>query len=202
VVSSIKPSDGELVRARLPCFVQGHVRVANGGEVKRQRLCFWSFDDGDEACQGGSHEVEIAACVDLSATYFCHKCKGRGVIVDSPIQAACIRPMRYDLGTPEGFEDGYIDYEANDDFLSSNASPYMRDIGTIGGRLFTPDSPRTVVLHGGMGTGKSTIIQKFLDRLRDRKTGKPSSLHSHLFLFTRGSGSDPEDPAAEWRTSR
>ena len=165
-----KASQGEICRARLPCFVTGATRRSTGADgPKRQRLCFWSFDDGDTACQGGSHEVEIAACIDFSTTYFCHRCKKHGIIVDSPLHANCIRPVRYDLGAPEGFEETYIDYEAQDDFLSAS-SPYMRDImpipGPFGERLFVLDRPRTVVLHGGMGTGKSTVIQGFLARLR------------------------------------
>lgn len=168
---AVNPERGEILAVRSKAFVQGVTRVSDNGEMKPQRLCFWSYDEdaipGGGACEGGSHEADFIMMVDYSVEYYCHSCKHRGIIVESPIRPNTVTPVCYDTGAPPKFESGYIDYAETNFLETDRAGRYMRPVKAMeNGRLFHPDHKRTIVLHGGMGTGKSTVTSDYLERVK------------------------------------
>lgn len=193
-VLEARPERGELMRVRCSTLIPGMMRVDDLGHEKPQRLCYWSYEKVDGACEGGGHEAELTCFVDYHVEYFCHGCRQRGTIVASPIQPHAIAPVAYDTSVPSGFSDGYIDY-ANQkrapprgsssaasmlppgpfDHLIEHPEQFMKpiselavgdeDTGEVREALFVHGEKRTVVLHGGMGTGKSYTTKHFLDRV-------------------------------------
>lgn len=168
-------SRGEIARVRCSAFVtdkNGHpvYRLDESGNQKKQRMCLLSFDaryGHDGPCQGGQNQVDISILADFSMSYYCHSCKQRdGMAVQSPIRPNTIMPMLFCKGVPREFADSninFIDYGLSLE-NDIDASPYMREIGAIDGYYSHPTITRTIMLHGGMGTGKSTVCSHFLEK--------------------------------------
>lgn len=181
---------GELRRIQIDTFVDVEgvraYRVDESGAHKRQRLCFWSYSaEHPGPCQGGGHRAEISVEADLSMHYFCHRCRIRGLLVLSPIQPFTVTPCVYNQTAPEGFEAGFFYYGGASFDDESDLDPRMREVQELpGGGLYDPDVQRTIVLHGGMGTGKSFQTNAFLSRAMreiEAKQGRPARVLSITF---------------------
>lgn len=163
---------GEIFKIRFTTIVKTNgrtlMRTNEQGERKEQRLCFFSFDEklDFKPCERGTHAAELVVMSDFSVEYFCHGCKSeREVILDSPIEKFTVRPKLYDCKPTEFPENiDYINYSENNDY-ETDVSPFMRNIKRMeSGVHWDKDVKRTVMLHGGMGTGKSTACKEYLRR--------------------------------------
>jgi hypothetical protein len=147
------------------CKLQTRANVIKDGTVvlrkdgRPQRMCFWSYSVHEGVCQHGTHSVDISILCDFSAKYFCFACKNDGYIIRSPFSSNTIRPKFYNSGPPPEFEGlnlRYINYADG-----QNPSLYMQEIQKLpDGNLV--GSPRTIFLHGSMGSGKSYTTSKFI----------------------------------------
>lgn len=177
-------SRGEIYRIAVDAFVLDDngaplFRFDDKGEQKRQRMCLLSFsDDNPGLCQGGTNQITITIMVDFSMSYFCHSCRQRdNFAVNSPIRSRTVIPVLYQKGLPEefhGLDMDFIDYALSME-ERVDVDPYMRDIGDFEGYFVHPEKKRTVLLHGGMGTGKSTSLGKYLQHAKEEwygRTGK------------------------------
>ncbi len=181
-----KKEEGVLMRYRLPVFVTGAYRI----DGRRQRLCFLSYQDykksrsgendpQDRPCVSGDHMVSITLMSDLSVTYYCFCCRNTKTIVASPVVRDVLVMEPTGVEIPFLFEQGFVDYdekaqdalpplpsleEADDPSKQNRTKRYMKDIEALPGLAYHHDlkQKRTIVLHGGMGVGKSTVIKKFL----------------------------------------
>ena len=185
-----RKEEGVLMRYRLPVFVEGAYRV----DGRRQRLCFLSYQDykkakagdddvQDRPCVSGDHMVSVTLMSDLSVTYYCFCCRNTKTIVSSPVvrDVLVLDPIGVEI--PFYFEQGFVDYDdqTHDEMLQApgledinedsgrRAKRYMKDIEPLPGLAYHHDlnQKRTIVLHGGMGVGKSTVIKKFLTRVQN-----------------------------------
>lgn len=186
---------GEIARVRCSAFVvdkNGHpvYRLDESGNQKKQRMCLLSFNrqfENEGPCQGGQNQVDISILADFSMAYYCHTCRKRDPIaVQSPIRPNTIMPMLYNKGVPQEFVDSNIDFIDYAQSLENDidVSPYMRPIGDIGGYFAHPEIGRTLMLHGGMGTGKSSVCMDFLPKAeKDLVTrfGRPARILSISF---------------------
>lgn len=180
----ISGEDDVLFKYRLPVFMQGEYRL----DGRRQRLCYLSYDDyinpvtreaQDRPCVSGDHMVVVTLKADLSIVYYCFACKNTKTIVPSPIvrDVLVIEPKGVEI--PFLFEQGFVDYdeeqqkespfyEFDQDESGAKQRRYMKDIEPLPASSYHHDirEKRTIVLHGGMGVGKSTVIKRFLERVQ------------------------------------
>lgn len=189
-VSEIQPTRYELMRLRMSVFVQGLQRRSRPG--KQQRLCFFSYEDHEDRssqCESGDHAVAISLQPDLSIKYYCWACKKERTIVMSPLGKDKLIMESPMVERPLLFEKGFVDYDEDDNHVVAVATKavtgsthtlssqlttattrqrYMSGIEPFADTdyYFVPKRERTIILHAGMGTGKSTIIAEYLDRVR------------------------------------
>lgn len=199
--SLVSPNEqrGELAKISIDTFVNepgiDTHRVDEDGTMKQQRLCYWSYGlnvENKGPCQGGQHRAEISVMADLSMRYYCHACRHYGTMVYSPISVNRVNPRMYDTEPPEGFEEGYQYYGQS--FADVDVSNRMRPIQALpSGTLYDPDENRTIVLHGGMGTGKSyqtnAYLQKAIPEIESAH-GRPARVLSITFrtMLARSNG--------------
>jgi len=150
---------------------QSVMRVGKNGERKRQRLCFWSFYEGSGICESGTNEARVSVLADLSVSYLCYRCLCCGVIAKSPCRPSFVKPGRFNLEPPEqlrtalGFD--MVDYTTDD-----STDFYMRPIKPLSnGKVYNENVRRTIVLHAGMGVGKTVTTQRYLETLREENPG-------------------------------
>jgi hypothetical protein len=164
-LESSRPQDGDpwLWRVRMTANVPGVCR----GE-KTLRYCYFG-------CYSGQHEVRLYLFNDYSIGYYCfgHKCTiRRGIIMDSPIRKSNkVRPGIAAVAdySPE-FAPGVIDYDLvphgpNDDdqHMRTLSLPEEKPGGAATDKV-------TYILHGGMGTGKTTAVKALLEKCRLKRT--------------------------------
>lgn len=189
----VDESRGEVFKIRFSTLVKQNgrtvMRVNENGVRKEQRLCYFSFEEKTAylPCQNGTHTAELAVMSDLSVEYFCYGCKTeREVIIYSPIERFTVRPKLYDCRPTEFSGDiDYMNYSADNDY-DTESSPFMRDIKKlpVSGLYWDQNERRTVMLHGGMGCGKSTACKAYLDRTADiirEQTGREPRVLSITF---------------------
>lgn len=147
-----------LYRVEMDAFVPGMYR-----KNAAFRYCYFG-------CVSGQHRVRFYILCDFSVGYHCfgHNCTTRrGIIISSPVyQENKVRPGLAPVAdyTPE-IEAGLLDYNevapgANDD------NQHMRELllpEEMGG---TDKDKVTYLLHGGMGTGKTTTVASLIQKCR------------------------------------
>ena len=152
-------SPGWLWRAEMSAFVPGMTRK-NGAF----RYCYFG-------CVSGQHRVRVYVLCDYSVGYHCygHKCTTtKAIIIPSPVyQDNKVKPGLAPVAdyTPE-ITMGVLDYNdippgPNDDDQHMRELTMPEDMGGEKGDKLT------YILHGGMGTGKTTTVGKLIKRCRE-----------------------------------
>ena len=164
----LSPSDRSsapvwLWRARMTAFVPGITREDG------QQLRYCAF-----GCTSGQHEVRIYLFNDFSVGYYCygHRCPTRAAIVSpSPIQRKDqVRPGVAGVHEfmPE-FQAGLVDYDEIEPGPGDD-NQHMRTMHMPEEHGGSRTDKMTYVLHGGMGTGKTTAVKRLIDRCREMRT--------------------------------
>jgi hypothetical protein len=152
---SISQSDqyGEVWSAQSGAFHQGI------------RRCFLSG-----RC-GGQHNVVLRCFADLSVDYFCHGCRKTKQIIPSPVRVGGIKPKTATGLCPPDFDaaHGMIDYDlVPPDYGAGDDDVHMRAFH-LGDNNSLENN--TIVLHGGMGSGKTKTTKDFIHEVRDNYPG-------------------------------
>ena len=173
-------SPGWLWRAEMSAFVPGMTRKNNAF-----RYCYFG-------CASGQHRVRVYVLCDFSVGYHCygHKCPTtRAIIIPSPVyQDNKVKPGLAPVAdyTPE-IAVGILDYNdtppgPNDD------DQHMRELSMpedLGG---DKDDKLTYLLHGGMGTGKTTTVARLIKRCREiRESPRILSISFRVMLAKNAS---------------
>lgn len=148
-----------LYRVEMDAYVSGIQR--NNSAL---RYCYFG-------CVSGQHRVRIYILCDFSVGYHCygHRCTVRkGIIIPSPVyQDNKARPGLAPVADyTQEIEAGLLDYNEvppgpNDD------NQHMRELmlpEEMGG---TEKDKVTYLLHGGMGTGKTTTVARLIQKCRE-----------------------------------
>ncbi len=140
---------------------------------KNRRLCYFG-------CSKGNHDVSIDVHSDLSVEYFCFGCKTKRVILQSPfdVKGTGIRQITDVVDIiPEDFKPCVIDYSVHPpDPELGDYKHYMRSIRRnpstgkfmVANRSTSRNTKdyQTILLRGGMGTGKTTTAGQYLSDVR------------------------------------
>lgn len=156
--SSPATSPRWLWRVEMNAFVPGMSRK-NGAF----RYCYFG-------CASGQHRVRVYVMSDYSVGYHCHghRCPIRSsIIMSSPVRHENrVRPGLNAIAdyTPD-IEAGVLDYTEtppgpNDD------DHHMRELLLPEEMGLAPTGKVTYLLHGGMGTGKTTAVAALIDKCR------------------------------------
>lgn len=151
-----------LWRVEMNAFVQGMSR--NDGAF---RYCYFG-------CVHGQHRIRIYVMADYSVGYHCHghRCPIRtSIIMPSPVcHENRVRPGLAAIAdyTPE-IEAGVLDYNdtppgPNDD------DQHMRELLLQEEMGLANNEKVTYLLHGGMGTGKTTAVAALIEKCRGMRT--------------------------------
>ncbi len=149
---------GSLLETRMNAWVTGHPVV--------RRLCYFG-------CTSGSHMVRLTLMVDFSVLYRCWACTKIRKIIGSPLRPTCVRPRPMSSPCPADFLEGFIDYAVVPSSPEQgDVGKYMRNIQPLtcsGTYLPQGNAQRTIIAQGPMGSGKTVMTRRFLERVRAEK---------------------------------
>lgn len=158
---------------------QPHIQLSTGrnGVVAQARLSAWidgNRDNGRKCvmgCTSGSHQVVISCRADFSVDYFCHACRQRATLVQTPIRAFRAQPCDTAEVIPSDFVDGVLDYATTDhNPTAGETERHMRNVRPLPNGNFLGDFS-TVILRGPMGAGKTVATKRYLTAVRAEKPG-------------------------------
>ncbi len=134
------------------------LRMNHWDNRDRKNRCYFG-------CVGGNHMSDLTLTADFAVLYYCHRCKVGAAIVKSCIWKNCVAPRKLGImNLPADFR-GVDNVNVLDYSLEASASHYMRDIVPIYGRDASDclgGEKSTTIMHGGMGTGKTQAVIRFL----------------------------------------
>lgn len=151
-------SESCVFTATVSCKVQGHFDPS--------RMCFFG-------CTQGSHMARLDVMTDLSVTYMCYACRQKEIVLDSCFRPGMVPPRCEKSRCPPDFAHGFIDYALVRPEVNEHAT-FMRPIRTVGERRhYMPDvgHQRTEILMGSMGSGKTHVVEKYVEEVRAEEPG-------------------------------
>lgn len=143
--------------------------------ILKLKMSHWDKRDNKNRCYfgcvGGNHGSDLTLMADFAVLYVCFRCKETCVVAKSCIWKNCVAPRKLGImNLPEDFRgvgnNNVLDYSREE-----SASHFMREIRPIrdhepsdclGGEM------STTIMHGGMGTGKTQSVKKFLEAVKER----------------------------------
>ncbi|CAK9034970.1 Putative replication origin-binding protein (OBP) [Durusdinium trenchii] len=168
VARAIHP-DADVTDARIDeddCVASLQFRPKCNVDGATPRLCYHGCYS-----ESSGHYVVLKCTADFAVTYFCHRCRETKVVLRSPLRNECAMEANTSDHCPVDMKPGRLDYAllGPPDYDAGEKDIYMRHIRPFPDTKRYYDDPQrkaTVVLHGGMGTGKTQTTKAYLANLR------------------------------------